>query len=404
MTLSPAPVVSVLDDPAALAAVARDWDACVLAAGADIFFTSDWVQTWWAHFGGGRRFRALLCHEDGRLQAVLPMAVETLWAGLLPVRVARLAGADTSYAALRFPVPTDPARAEAAFAAFLAHLAGSEVALVISLSPVSAACPDLAPLLAAAATVGLEPGAQGRPRNHVMMRLPATVETWWAELSRSRQKEHQRSLKKMAGRWQLEHRASAPPTAGLDFDRFAALHAAQWQATGRGGHYGDWPGSQAYYRDLVTRLAPQGRALVEEHLGSGMVLSSRLTFRLGETAWWRLTARSLDAEAARMGAARVGMVERIERLIAAGVRVVELGAGDYDYKQAYGGELVVLHRVALLPRRGAGRIAARALLAWADLVDLVYYRLWFVKLAPRLQQKLGLRPRPLWRHWIRTRL
>ena len=42
-------------------------------------------------------------------------------------------------------------------------------------------------------------------------------------------------------------------------------------------------------------------------------------------------------------------------------------------------------------------------LTQADLIHLLYYRVWFLKLAPRLRQKLGLKPRPLWRLWIRSR-
>lgn len=403
MTAGPAFSVSVLRGPGALTAMVDDWDGCVAATGADIFFTADWVLTWWAHFGRGRDL-ALVCLRDGDggLAGVLALAVETVWAGPLPVRVARIAGGDHNYAILRFPVPAEAA--EAAFAAILAEVPLRTGCRILSLSPVSGACLDLAPLRAAAAAAGLDSGPGTASRSHVLMRLPASVETWWDGLSRSRRKEHQRSLKKMQDRWRLEHRISTPATVGADFDRFAALHGAQWAVSGRGGHYRDWPGSQAYYRDLLLRLAPKERGLIEEHLGDGAVLSSRLTFRFGDTAYWRLTARSLDPETDRTGAARVGMVERIERLIGAGVRTVELGAGDYDYKLNYGGELVDLHRVALIPRRGAARLQARVLLAWADLVNLLYYRLWFLKLAPRVRQRFGLRPRPLWRYWIRTRL
>lgn len=403
MTAAPAFAVSVRHGPEALAAMAADWDGCVVATGADIFFTTDWVLTWWAHFGRGRKL-VLLCLHDGAcgLAGVLALAVETVWAGPLPVRVARLAGGDPNYAILRFPVPAEAA--EAAFAALLAEVPRRTDCRILSLSPVSGACPDLAPLRAAAAAAGLDSGPEATDRNHVLMRLPASVEAWWDGLSRSRRREQQRSLKKMQECWRLEHHVSTPATVGADFDRFAALHGAQWAASGRGGHYRDWPGSQAYYRDLLLRLAPKGRGLIEDHLGDGAVLSTQLTFRLGETAYWRLTGRSLAPEVIRTGASRVGMVERIEQLIGAGVCTVELGAGDYDYKLHYGGELVDLHRVALIPQRGAERLQAKALLAWADLVNLLYYRLWFLKLAPRVRQRFGLKPRPLWRHWIRTRL
>jgi hypothetical protein len=40
---------------------------------------------------------------------------------------------------------------------------------------------------------------------------------------------------------------------------------------------------------------------------------------------------------------------------------------------------------------------------WSGLVDLVYYRLWFLKLAPTLR-RIGLARAPLWQYWVKTRL
>jgi CelD/BcsL family acetyltransferase involved in cellulose biosynthesis len=394
--------LSIVDGPESIRAIAVDWDACVLATGADIQFTADWVLTWWSHFGGTRRLAAICLKDGARIVGVLPLCIETVWAGPFPVRVARIAGADHNYPIMRFALPAD--RIEIAFAQICAQVFGANMCHLLSLSPVSGASLDLLPIRAAAAVTGLEVGSAEATRKHVLMRLPATVEDFWAGLSGSRRKEHRRSLRKMEELWKLSHRTSTPDTVSADFERFAALHGAQWAATGRGGHYSDWPGSFAYYRDLLVRLAPLGRGFVEEHLGSGELLSSQLTFRLGSATYWRLTARSLDPEAARTGSARVGMVERIEQLFGTSSRTLEMGAGDYSYKLSFGGELIPLHQVALYSRLGLGRLLARTLLAWCDLVDYLYYRLWFIKLAPPIRDKLRLKPRPLWRLWIRTRL
>ena len=82
------------------------------------------------------------------------------------------------------------------------------------------------------------------------------------------------------------------------------------------------------------------------------------------------------------------------------MRLVEAGAGEYEYKLSYGGELVPLHSIVLAADRPGARFGMRALLLWADALHLGYYRVWFLKLRPRL----GLRPRPLWTRWIRSRL
>ena len=93
-----------------------------------------------------------------------------------------------------------------------------------------------------------------------------------------------------------------------------------------------------------------------------------------------------------------------ERMIQAGITRIEAGRGDYGYKIDYGGKTVPVHRLIVHRATAASTWQLSALLAWADLLNLVYYRVWFLKLAPRLRQKTNATPQPLWRSWIRTRL
>jgi hypothetical protein len=83
-----------------------------------------------------------------------------------------------------------------------------------------------------------------------------------------------------------------------------------------------------------------------------------------------------------------------------GLRDVEAGPGHYEYKMRLGAEEHPLRRVVLAAPTAAARARTALLLRWADLLHLVYYRGWFLKLAPRL----GRSGRPLWGPWIRTRV
>lgn len=87
-----------------------------------------------------------------------------------------------------------------------------------------------------------------------------------------------------------------------------------------------------------------------------------------------------------------------------GVYLIEGGRGHYDYKLACGGVSVPVWRLLLFPDRPLARLRLRWLVGWSDLLNLLYYRIWFLKLAPRLQRRFGRRPRPLWRSWIRSRV
>jgi hypothetical protein len=92
----------------------------------------------------------------------------------------------------------------------------------------------------------------------------------------------------------------------------------------------------------------------------------------------------------------------VQELIGAGVTAIEAGRGGYDYKLSYGGRNVPVQRLLFYPAKQVWR--ARLLLAWSDLLHLLYYRIWFLRLAPRMRRWFGLRPRPLWWLWIKSRV
>jgi hypothetical protein len=96
----------------------------------------------------------------------------------------------------------------------------------------------------------------------------------------------------------------------------------------------------------------------------------------------------------------VSLAEMFRVVLEDGRTMVEGGPGHYEYKRRLGAEEHPLRRVVIGGRSPAGRRRTALLLRWADLVHLVYYRGWFLKLAPRL----GRPGRPLWRAWIRTRV
>ncbi len=390
--------LDIITDIDALAPIASDWDACLEDHGGDIYHSAAWLRVWWAHFGK-RSQPALFClRVSGRLVGVLPFAIERLG----PARLARLAGADPNYPFLGFGI--DPDHAAAGWTAVLDHLTRAQGCDLVSLAPVSGLAAPHEAVKSACAGGGLALLRDDATREHSLMRLPEDFDAYMASLSKSRRREYRRDLKKMEEALQLEQTVSDGTNAVEALDQFILYHNTQWQAAGRQGNFDDWPGSRAFYHDVMAALAPAGQAMIVAHLGDSRHLSSQFAFRFGARAYWRLIARSLDEDLTSFGLGRVGLVERVRLLIEAQVRLVEAGAGEYEYKSSYGGEQQALHRLLVVRNTGAAWTKARLLLIWADLLDLVYYRGWFLKLAPRLRARLKLKHRPLWSGWIRTRV
>lgn len=388
-----------LEAPAQTLTARDEWDDLVAVTVADIYFLTDWQAAWWDHYGkpfaASRRPVCFLLRDGGKLIGALPFCIETIWAGPVPVRVARLAGVDPNFAVMGLPIAAG--HETAVLRAVFDHLTQQMNCAAVSLSPMSERAAQLQHLRTAE---GLSILRDDSPRGHTLMDLPDSFDGFMKALSKSRRREVRRDIKRLTEVAPLNNTSSTPETVDPMMDRFIALHTTQWQAAGKGGHFSDWSVAAAFYRDLLHRLGPKGQAMIDEQWQGETLLSSQLRYTLGEKAYWWLNARETDPEFAKIGLGRVGLVERVEGLIEDGIKLVEAGAGEYEYKLSYGGELVPIHTIVLAPDRPMARLRARVLLWWADALHLFYYRAWFLKFRPRL----GLRPGRLWTSWIRTRL
>lgn len=398
MTIGPAPdsdlTFAWLTDPSGIAASADEWQALAEVAGAEVYQRPDWITVWLAHFGQGRRLACLVARADGALVGMLPFVIERHWLGPVPLRIARLAGIDPN--CIVFRLALQPDQAEPVLREAMAHLIGVERCIAVSFTPVSGLSPHLAALQGLNGfALHLEPAG-----NHVVFDLSEGFETYLGALTKKRRGQFRRDVKSLVDDYGMVGDDFAPTTA--DFDSFVSFHNRQWQAVGKGGHFSDWPGSAAFYRDLAFRTRPSKLVRMDRLLGTDGPLAEQFSLVGGTTAHWRLPARRLDPDVERLSVGKVALLVMLERMAAEGITRIEAGRGDYGYKLDYGGQSVPVYRVIVYGRANGLRL--KALLAWADLIHLLYYRIWFLKLAPRLRQKIGGRPRPLWRLWIRTRL
>jgi CelD/BcsL family acetyltransferase involved in cellulose biosynthesis len=386
-----------LGSPEELDRVRAEWDEFVERSGSDIYFTVDWLQAWWTHYGRGRSFGALIARDGDRIVAALPFCVQRVWAGPVPVRLARLVGSDSTLPV--FTPAIAPGFEEPVLKLALDALLGDARCDAVSLAPLSGESP------VAEAAERTANGSYGgvrveSPGPHTVFRFPANFDDYLGALSKSQRQGHRRYLRQLNERHEIAYRTVSGDEAVPYLDRFVELHARHWRGEGKAGHFGDWPASEAFNRDLVARMAGSGRARFYEMAAEGRPIAMEYSFVLGDRCYWRLPARDTDPELQKLRLGRVSLVEMFRVAIEDGQTMVEGGPGHYEYKLRLGAEEHPLRRVLVSGRSPLARLRTALLLRWADLLHLVYYRGWFLKLAPRL----GRRPRPLWGPWIRTRI
>lgn len=389
--------VTWIDRPEQLWPLRAEWQDLAERTGAEVYLRPAWMSAWWDHFGRGRHLACLSIRSEGRLAGLLPFCLERIGIGPVSLRIARLAGTDPH--CMIFRLPLEESIAQAGLHLAIRHLTGPLGCTAVSFTPLS----DQAAHLPLLQDIGRKDTAlllQDSPEgSHVIFDLPTDFREWMGRLSKKRRGQFQRDARNLQDSCGMQGDDISPDSAA--FADFVTFHDRQWQAEGRGGHFADWPGSAAFYCDLADRSSEEPPMRLYRLTGSSGPLATQFALISGGTAHWRLPARTLAPEAERLSIGKIGLVRMIEVLIGQGIRRIEAGRGDYDYKLAYGGESVPVRRLLLSSATGAGRL--RLLLGAADLLHLLYYRIWFLKLAPRLG-RFGFRPRPLWQVWIRTRL
>ncbi len=188
--------------------------------------------------------------------------------------------------------------------------------------------------------------------------------------------------------------------AQVEFKKFMQMHRLQWQAKGKLGHFADWPRGADFNAALIQAQARLGRLRLMQLVVNGEAVFYVYGYSFGDCYHARLSARATGVKWDRCGLGRIGMLKMIEQAISEGIHRIEAGTGHYDYMVQLGGIEQPMCCVLIARNQLASRLRARILFRAAHLLHLLYFRIWFNRLAPMLP----LSRRPLWKSWIRLRL
>jgi CelD/BcsL family acetyltransferase involved in cellulose biosynthesis len=236
--------------------------------------------------------------------------------------------------------------------------------------------------------------------SHTLFRMPEGFDAYLQGLSKNQRSNYRRNVNKLKKAFDFQvDVVSDGPELETEFEAFVTMHQAQWRTVNKLGHYGDWPGSHEFARDLVRTLSREDRVRLIRLIADGQVVSYYFCFELNGTYYWRLPGRLTGEDWDRFALGRVGLMKMLEVASAEGATTIEAGTGRYEYKEQLNADTFTLHSLALCRRSLAPRARTRLALALGDLLHLAYYRGWYLWLAPRLR----MARRPLRRSWIRHR-
>lgn len=377
-----------------------EWDALAAELNGSLYMTFGWCEVWWRHYGARRELRVVAVRSGGELVGVLPLFLDQLATPLGRARVAKLVGSDFTLAVME-PLVT-PDVAPDAFALTFEQLFAQDRVDMVHLGPCSATAPHVVSAARAAAST-LDAAQIVRDResgSHTVFNMSDGFEGYLKALSSHQRSNYRRKLKKLNNAFTVElDVVESGPALEREFAAFVEMHQAQWKAVDKLGHFDDWPRARDYSWDLVRTLAASDRVRLVRMLADDRVVAYYWCFALGGTYYWRLSARLYGQEWDQFALGRVGVVKMMELANTDGATEIEAGIGSYGYKENLNAEThplrsITVRRNGLLPR-----LRTLFTLGYGDFLDLAYYRVWYIRLAPRAK----LLQRPLWRSWIRRR-
>jgi CelD/BcsL family acetyltransferase involved in cellulose biosynthesis len=374
------------------------WDRLIERLDGSLYMTPRWCEVWWRHYGRGRQLRLIAVLAGDELVGMLPLCIDRLWVPVGRTRVAKLVGADSTVSLVELPIELP--FTQQALTLCLERLLVVDRVDMVHFGPCSAATPQLAGVAGAVSALGdvAEVVRDREAGSHTAFELPDGFEAYLGGLSKNQRSNYKRNVNKLSKAFAFDVDVlSSPAEVESEFDAFIDMHQAQWQAVNKLGHFGDWPGSRAFALDLVRELARSGQVRLIRLIADDQVLSYYWCFVAGSTYYWRLPARVFGESWDQFSLGRVGLMKMMEVASAEGVTSIEAGTGRYEYKDKLNATTLPLRSIVVGRRGWVARARARVALAYADLLHLAFYRVWFLRITPR---STFLRT-PLWRSWIR---
>lgn len=328
----------LVEDPAR---IREEWDALALA-GRNVFGTYEWAQTWWAHFGGGRRRATWLCRDEtGEAVAILDLYCS---AGR-PAHTVRFVGHGTGDELGPICAPSDRPRAARALRALL-----DEGVLGWGLF-LGEGLPGDAPW-----TAWLGGHAIRREPSPVLELTGRSWEDILATRSRNFREQVRRRERKLARAHDLHFRlADDASRLDEDLDLLFGLHAARW-STGEEESEGLVGARLAFHRELAHRALQAGWLRLWLLELDGVPAAAWYGFRFAGVESYYQAGR--DPAHERWSVGFVVLVHSMREAAADGMREYRLLRGPEDFKTRFATTDPGIQSVAVA--RGAAGTAALA--------------------------------------------
>jgi CelD/BcsL family acetyltransferase involved in cellulose biosynthesis len=293
-----------------------------------VFFTPEWQETWWRHFGAARQLHMLTVRSsDGTLQGLVPFMSSPGTEGTS--RLELLGDLELCDYLDVFMVPAQQYEVGHAIVDYLTGTGGEEVEVCLqNLSQHSstfAVFQDC--LLHGGLTVEVE-----QIETCPTVRLPSDWEAYLALLRGKDRHELRRKLRRAEAAARLEYRVTGTAAQlGEDINTFVALHRMSQQDAKQGFMT---PEKEDFFRAMARQLWPQGWLDLAFLYADGEPIATLCCFAYGST--YAAYNSGYHPAYGDLSAGIVLFADRIRAAIARGFTAFDFMRGNEPYKYRFG--------------------------------------------------------------------
>ena len=385
-----------------LAVLQEQWDDLAASVGSEIFLTYDWCRIWWKYYGRKRNLKVWVFHKGDELVGIVPLFLENIWLGPVSIRALRIVGSDHTMAQFSLPVVADH------MTDVIEKLADpllKEKWDIMHIGPVAGLCGHYDKLKESLNRVFSGACSISCGENQVQTYF-VVADTWDAQLaglSRNARRNIKRKCRALKDVLQDRHGTLTSEFATIQnvdevFRRFVDMHQKYWNSKGKLGHFGDWPDSFDFHKEMARTQLKYDRLRLMHIKWGQCNLAYEYAYKFGDKYFAFLNSRTDMEEVADVSVGTTIFAERIKKAVSENVRYVDAMRAKYEYKLRLGGKLFPMRDIYVLQKRMLSRARVYVFRLFSRLLNFCYYKAWFMRIAPRLP----LRRRPLWRIWIRS--
>ena len=241
---------------------------------------------------------------------------------------------------------------------------------------------------------------EGNGDVHTYIKLAESWEEQIATLGKKKRDEMKRKYDRLIQRGvSLECVNATPDNLSNMFDDFVSAHQSHWNNLGRPGHFGAWPSSYEFHREIAETQLMRGRLRFYQLKLNGNCIGYRYAYKFGDTYYCFLYARkAIEEHSEKIDFARIDFGEMVKRGISESTKWLDLMRGEYRHKLQLGGQIFEIKNIYLYSYRWVALLRVAIFRVLAKALDISYYKIWRRRIAP----KISLRQGPLRLLWIRT--